>query len=181
MPAEDLVARQVVLEKGANRVFVGDAEMVGLDAALNEDLPVRRPLPRLLVDDLQIAGVQPGEIRGQSAEEAVYIRYGVRFGGDPDPAVSLGAAQALQAQGALVDAGKARSTVRNALERAAVVPGPGVIGTDKAAPTAARYIDQPGAAMEPTEIRPLHRETEPAPGELELGDPARPQLRPVSA
>ena len=46
---------------------------------------------------------------------------------------------------------------------------------------AARCIDQPGAAMEPTEIRPLHRETEPAPGELELGDPARPQLRPVSA
>ena len=119
--------------------------------------------------------------RRQAAEEAVYIRCGVRFGGDPDPAVSLGAAQALQAQGALVDAGKARSAVRNALERAAVVPGPGVIWADKAAPTAARYIDQPGAAMEPTEIRPLHRETEPAPGELELGDPARPQLRPVSA
>ena len=131
--------------------------MVGLDAALNEDLPVRRPLPRLLVDDLQIAGVQPGKIRGQSAEEAVYIRCGVRFDGDPDPAVGLGAALALQAQGVLVDAGKARSAVSNALERAAVVPGPGVIGADKAAPAAACCIDQPGAAMAADIEEGMHR------------------------
>ena len=125
--------------------------------------------------------------RRQAALDALADRKILRQGTDGDVVVlapvqrGLGAAQALQAQGALVDAGKARSAVRNALERAAVVPGPGVLGADKAAPTAARYIDQPGAAMEPTEIRPLHRETEPAPGELELGDPARPQLRPVSA
>ena len=83
---------------GADRVPVGDAKMVGLDAALDENLPVRRPLPGFLVDDLQTAGVQPGEIRGQSAEEMFNVRCGDRFGGNPDPAVGLGAAQAFQAQ-----------------------------------------------------------------------------------
>ena len=81
----------------------------------------------------------------------------VRFGGDPDPTVGLGAAQALQAQDALVDAGEARGAVRNALEGAAVVPGPGVIGTDKAAPAAACRVDQPGASMAADVEESMHR------------------------
>ena len=64
---EDPVARQVILEERADRVPVGDAEMVGFEAALEQDFPVRRPLPGLLVDNLEAVGAEPGEIPRQTA------------------------------------------------------------------------------------------------------------------
>ena len=157
VPAERPVARQVVLEIGADRVLVGDAEMVRLDAALDEDLPVRRPFPGVLVDDLQASGVEPGEVRGQPGEETVDIGRIAGVGGDPDPAMGLGAAQPLQAERALVDAGKPGLAMRDGLQRAAVVEGPAVIGADEALAATALRVDQPGAAMAADVEEGVHR------------------------
>ena len=65
--AENPVARQVILEERADRVLVGDAKMVGFDPALEQDFPVRRPLPGLLVDNLEAVGTEPGEFPRQTA------------------------------------------------------------------------------------------------------------------
>ena len=147
MPAEHPVARQGVLEERADRVFVGDAEMVGFEAALIQDLPVRRPFPALLVNDPQGVRAEPGEIPRQAAEQPVDIRRSAGAGRDPDPAVGFRAAKALQAQLGPVDAGKAGGAVGYARECAAVVVGPGVVGAGEAAPAASRRADQPGAAV----------------------------------
>ena len=102
--------------------------MVGFEAALIQDLPVRRPFPALLVNDPQAVRAEPGEIRRQPAEKPVDIRRGAGAGRDPDPAVGFRAAEALQAQFGAVDAGKAGLAVGYARERAAVVVGPGMVG-----------------------------------------------------
>ena len=133
MPAEHPVARQAVLEMGADGILVGDAEMVGLDAALDEDLPVCRPLLCILVHDAQTAAVEPGEIRRQAVEESVDIRCGVNAGGDPDPAIALGTTQALEMEAPFVDAGEPGGFVGDGVERAPAVESPAVIGADEAA------------------------------------------------
>ena len=99
------------------------------------------------MNDPQAVRAEPGEIRRQSAEKPVDIRRGGGAGRDPDPAVGLRAAEALQAQFGAVDAGKAGLAVGYARERAAVVVGPGMVGAGEAAPAAFRCADQPGAAM----------------------------------
>ena len=145
--AEDPVARQVVLEKRADRVFVGDAEMVGFDPALDQDLPVDRPHLGLFMGNLQAAGVDPVEVSRKLAEPAGDIGRGGACPGNPDPAIGFGATESFQPQRTLVDIREARVAVGYASQHAAIVVGPGMVGAGKAAPAAAVVADQPGAAM----------------------------------
>ncbi len=83
--AEGPVARQGVLEPETGRVHVGEAETADLEAAFLEDRLVGGMLARLIVG----AGIEPGGILGEAAEEGVDVRRGTAAGGDPDPPRTL--------------------------------------------------------------------------------------------
>ena len=122
-------------------------KMIGLQATLDQDLPIGRAHIGNLMDELQVPGIEPGKVAGKAFQKSVNIWCCGPDSGNPDPAVGFATAEADESEALTVDLRKTRCAMRYSLQLSAVVVGPGVIGTRKPSPATAVLIDYSGPTM----------------------------------
>ena len=147
MTSEAAVGRQVVQEQGSDRIFVGNPEMVGFDASLDEDLSVCRNVQGRGLEDHVTAGFHGNDVRCQAAEVGLHIDVLLCGQRHPDPARILLARHRMQPVLLAIESGKTRLLVGDTDQLAGDVIGPGVLRATAALLAACAFSHQLGAAM----------------------------------
>lgn len=124
MWAEHLVAGQVILKVRTNGFAMRDLEVIGLNAAFDEQLPIGLARDLVTGGNRELVNIESVQLTVDQRQEGFEINIRCRIRDHPDPAQRLQNRQAAQTIGGTVQIGKALLLVGHPAQLTGIGPGP---------------------------------------------------------
>jgi len=145
--AEHLVAGQVILKVRANGFAMRDLEVIGLNAAFDEQLPIGLARDLVTGGNRELVNIESVQLTVDQRQEGFEINIRCRIRDHPDPVQRLQNRQAAQTIGGTVQIGKALLLVGHPAHSPALDQVQAWVRAGEAKFTAYRLIHQARAAV----------------------------------